>query len=309
MSQREWMEKDYYKVLGVSKDASKEEIKRAYRKLAQKYHPDANEGDKSAETRFKEISEAHAILSNDAKRAEYDQMRSFVEAGGQRFYGFRPGGQGNVRVNVGDIGDIFGDEGLGSIFGDAFGFGRRSQKGADLETEASLSFEDALAGTTVRLPQGTKVRIPAGVKDGARIRVAGKGQAGPGGSGDLYVKVSVAPHPVFRSLGNGDVGLDLPVTYTEAALGAAIEVPTPEEGVTVKIPAGTPHGKTLRVKGHGGPRPKGGRGDLLVTISVQVPKKLGRRERELLEEFAAVHEDSPRKHLDGYLQGSSRKVS
>jgi molecular chaperone DnaJ len=161
LAQRDWMEKDYYKILGVSKEASKDEIKRAYRKLAQKYHPDANKGDSTAETRFKEISEAHSVLSNDSKRAEYDRMRSFVEAGGERIYGFGPDRGGGVRVN---IGDVFGG-GVGGSVGDLFedllgggGFGFRNRRGRDVETEVTLSFDEAVSGTTLTLDTGTKVR-------------------------------------------------------------------------------------------------------------------------------------------------------
>ncbi len=296
MGQRDWMEKDYYKVLGVAKTATKDEIKKAYRKLAQRFHPDANKGDKDAEARFKEISEAHAVLTNDEKRKEYDQMRTFVEAGGERFYGFQPGGQGSVRVNVGDL---FGDVGGGAgLFDDLFGF-RAPMKGQDLETHATLGFHDAVYGTTVDI-NGAKVRIPPAVRDGARIRVPRRGAPGPQGgeSGDLYVVVNVARHPVFEQGGSGDLRVHVPVTFTEAALGAQVAVPTLDGTVTVKVPPGTNHGKTLRVKGRGGPRPKGGDGDLLVTIEVEVPQKLSKKERELLEQFAAVHKGSPRAHLE-----------
>ncbi len=312
MSQRDWFEKDYYAVLGVSKDASKDEIKKAYRKLAQKYHPDANKGDDAAEARFKEISEAHSILSNDEKRAEYDQMRSFVDAGGQRFYGFGPNrGGGNVRVNIGDLfGGVAGDSVFEDLLG-GFGFGRPGRaKGQDLESEVQLSFDDAIEGAMVAV-NGTKVKIPAGIGDGGRIRIAGKGGPGEAGAppGDLYVRVRVKPHPVFRSEGNGNLGVELPITIAEAALGAKIDVPTLDGAVTVKIPAGTQDGKRLRVKGRGAPRPKGGRGDLYVTVRVEVPQKLGRREKELLEQFADVHRESPREHLDAYLKKNASEVS
>ncbi|MDQ4027676.1 MAG: DnaJ domain-containing protein [Actinomycetota bacterium] len=303
MAQRDWLEKDYYKVLGVDKDASKDEIKRAYRKLAQKYHPDANKNDKEAERRFKEVSEAHSILSNDEKRKEYDEIRSLAGSGAP--FGFRPGGApGGVRV---DIGDLFGGGGggVGDLFEEVFGFGQRRQaRGQDVETEAHLSFDEALSGTTFELADGTKVRVPSGVKDGARIKVAGKGGAGPAGrqSGDLYVRVHVAPHPFFKALGNGDVMVTLPVTFPEAALGAKIQVPTPDVPVTVKIPGGTRNGKTLRVKGKGGPRPAGGRGDLLVKVDVEVPQRLSKREREVLEEFGALHKNSPRAHLERWIR-------
>ena len=311
MAQRDWLEKDYYKVLGVSKDASKDEIKRAYRKLAQRYHPDANKSDAAAETRFKEISEAHSILSNDEKRKEYDQMRSFVEAGGQRFYGYGPGaGQGNVRINVGDIGDLFGEGGdLGDLFGDLFGGRRQRQqrRGRDLETEIELSFEQALEGTTIALDTGAKVRIPPAVKNGARIKVAGKGEPSPAGGapGDLFVRVKVRPHPIFSLGAHGQLTVTVPLSFTEAALGANVEVPTLNGPVTLKIPPGTSNGKVFRVKGKGAPRSNGGRGDLLVKVEVQVPQRLNKRERQLLEEFAELHKGSPRAHLEQYMARSA----
>ena len=310
MAQRDWFERDYYSTLGVSEKATKDEIKKAYRKLAQKHHPDANKDDPSAETRFKEISEAHAILSNDEKRKEYDQVRAFARTGGGPGVGFRPGhGGGNVRVN---IGDLFGDQDGGlleDLLGGGFGFNPRApQRGEDLETRVELSFDDAVGGTTVSLPQGTKVKIPPGVGDGARIRVAGKGGPGRNGgpAGDLFVRVSVDTHPIFGRGKDGDLTLTLPVTFTEAALGAKVEVPTLDGTVTVKIPPGTPNGKTLRVRGRGGPRGRSGNGDLLVKVAVEVPEKLSKREKELLEEFAEEHDASPREHLDGYVRSSTR---
>ena len=317
MSQRDWMDKDFYKILGVDKEAPKEDIKRAYRKLAQKHHPDANKGDKGAEQRFKEISEAHSVLTNDDKRREYDQMRAFVDAGGQRFYGFDPrgpgGGQGNVRINVEDLQDLFGgDAGGGSVFEDLFGFRSRGRQrqGRDIETEVTLDFEDAVNGATVALPDNsTKVRIPAGIGDGARIRVAGKGEAAPadGVAGDLFVRVHVLPHEVFELGKNGDLIVNLPLTIAEAALGAKIQVPTLDAPVTVKVPAGTNSGKTLRVRGQGAARQGGGTGDLLVKVDVEVPKKLSRREKQLLEEFQETHKDSPRKLLEAYLAKSANQ--
>jgi molecular chaperone DnaJ len=309
VGQRDFLEKDYYEVLGVSKDATKDQIKRAYRKLAQKYHPDANAGDKEAEARFKEISEAHAVLSNDEKRREYDQMRAFVESGGQRFYGFRPGREGGVRVNVGDIGDLFGEEGMGgSLFEDLFGFRQGPARGADAETEVTLSFDDAVSGTTVTLPGGGKARIPAGVTGGSRIKVTGKGgrgrQGGP--AGDLYVKVRVEDHPLFKLVGRGNVMVEVPVTIAEAALGAKVEVPTLDGSVTVKIPAGTQDGKVLRVRGKGAPRPRGSAGDLLVKVKVEVPAKLTRKEKEALERFQEEHKASPRAHLQSYLSNKAK---
>lgn len=315
MSQREWLDKDYYAVLGVSKDASKAEIKKAYRKLAQTYHPDANKGDAGAERRFKEISEAHAILTNDEKRKEYDQMRQLVEAGGQRFYGFRPGGGGgNVRVNIGDIGDLFGGGEGSGLFEDLFGFRGASQprRGNDLEARAELAFEDAVYGATVEV-NGKKVRIPPGVKNGARIKVAGRGEPGPNGgpAGDMYVVVHVKPHAYFAQGSNGDLIVHVPVTIAEAALGAKVTVPTLEGQVTLKVPAGTRHGKTLRARGKGAPRPGGGHGDLLAKIEVEIPQKLTKEEKDLLERFAEVHHGTPRAHLDEVLKQptGTRKAS
>ncbi len=315
MAQRDWADKDYYRILGVSKDASKDEIKKAYRKLAQRYHPDANPGDPSAEARFKEISEAHAILSNDEKRREYDRFRQFVESGGHRVYGYPPGGSGGVRIN---IGDLFEDApgGVGDIFEDllgGFGFrGRGNRRGQDLETEHTLTFEQAVRGTEVVLADGTRVRIPAGIRDGARIRVPRKGRPAPGAGepGDLYVRVKVLPHPVFR-LGDrpGDLVVDVPVTFPEAALGAEVEVPTLEGSVTVRIPPGTPNGKTLRVRGRGAPRRNGGRGDLLVKVAVEVPSKLSRKEKDLLEQFARVHRSSPRARLQEHIDAAARAAA
>ena len=316
MAQREWAEKDYYKVLGVDDKADKAEIKRAYRKLAQRYHPDANKGDPAAEARFKEVSEAHAVLGNDQKRKEYDEMRSLLAAGGQRFYGYRPGqGGGGVRVNVGDIGDLFGTASPdgGSIFDDllsGFGGGRTARRrgGQDTETEVMLSFDDAVAGTMVTLPQGGRARIPAGISDGARIRVPGRGEPDPFGGppGDLYVRVHVRPHHIWRLRGNGDVEADLPVTIAEAALGSKVTVPTLEDEVTVKLAPGTQHGKTLRVRGKGAPRPRGGRGDAFFKVSIEVPTRLSKAEREALERFHELHGAHPRTSLQREIRRTAR---
>ncbi len=316
MAQREWAEKDYYSVLGVDKTATKDEIKKAYRKLAQKHHPDANKGDASAEARFKEITEAHSILSNDTKRREYDQMRSLIEAGGHRWYGHVPGdGGGNVRVNIGDLGDLLGEPGSAGLFDDLLGgFGFRGggrARGEDMETEVELTFEEAMRGTTVSLPQGGGVRIPPGIGDGGRVRVPGKGAAGQRGAaaGDLYVRVRVKPHPIFERGPQGQLTVRVPVTFAEAALGTQVEVPTLEGRVTVKIPPGTANGKTLCVRGKGAPKVKGGKGDLLVKVEVEIPQKLSKRERELLEQFAALHRSSPRTHLERYLDAERAQAS
>jgi molecular chaperone DnaJ len=380
---REWFEKDYYQVLGVAKNASQAEIKKAYRKLAQKYHPDANPNDTSAEDRFKEISAAYDVVGDEEKRKQYDEVRvmaasGFGGAGGGFPGGGHPGGgfpggfPGGQRVRVEDLGD------LGDLFGDLFGGGggRRGrgrgaqpQHGADLETQVRVSFEDAMAGTTVpvridgpapcprcggngaepgttpttcpqcggdgqiqvnqgffavsqtcpachgagrivqtpctqchgsgsvRRTRSFQVRIPAGVKDGARIRLAGRGEpGGPGGKpGDLFVVVHVATHPVFARAGN-DVTLALPVTFAEAALGANVSVPTLDGPVTLKVPGGTQSGQTFRIRGKGAPK-RGGHGDLLVTVSIDVPKKLSREEKQLLKQLQEIETESPRRRL------------
>jgi molecular chaperone DnaJ len=309
VAQRDWLEKDYYKVLGVSKSASKDEIKRAYKKLARQYHPDANKGDEAAEQRFKEISEAHSVLANDERRKEYDQIRAYAESGRVPF-GF--GGGRDQRVHVGDFGDLFGDAGgVGDLFEEVFGFSGRRRKGQDIETEAHLTFEEAVEGTTFELAGGTKVRVPAGVKNRSRIKVTGKGGPGPQGGvpGDLFVRVNVEPHAFFSMAGKGDLAIKLPVRFTEAALGARVQVPTMDGVVKVKIPPGTRAGKKLRVKGKGGPRPSGGRGDLIVEVDVEVPQKLSRREKELLEQFADAHQANPRGHLENAVRQRQRQAS
>ena len=372
---REWLEKDYYAVLGVPKNASQAEIKKAYRKLAQANHPDATSGDKAAEERFKDASAAYDVLGDEKKRAEYDRVREMAGAGFRVGGpgGFGPGGFGGGRVRFEDLGFDVG--GLGDIF-DVFGGGgarargSRVARGADLEAEVTVSFEEAMAGTTVPLrvagmaacetcggsgarpgsqPQtcpecrgsgsvavdqgffsiarpcprcagrgqviddpcptchgsgGTrrtrelKVKVPAGIEDGARIRLAERGEAGPPGGrpGDLYVQVRVSPHRFFGRTGP-NLTLRLPITYTEAALGAQVEVPTLNGSVKLKVPAGTANGRTFRVRGKGAPRGNGGRGDLLVTVEVEVPSKVSREERDLLKRLEEAHPESPRRGL------------
>jgi molecular chaperone DnaJ len=377
LSTKDFLEKDYYKALGVSKGASAEEIKKSYRKLARQYHPDANKGDSASEERFKEISEAYNVLSDAKRRAEYDEARSLFGGGGRV-----PGGAGGGQYGSFDFGDIFGSSGtgggLGDILGGVFNRGRtstaqaRPRRGADVETEASLSFSDAVDGATVSLRltdegpckvcrgsgakpgtdlkicpdcQGTgqssrdlgnfafsepcatcrgrgmvvedpctecsgsgramssrtiQARIPAGVADGQRIRLKGKGAPGERGGppGDLYVRVHVAGHPVFGRDGN-NLTVTVPVTFAEAALGAEIKVPahrgTP---VTVKIPAGTPNGRILRVRGKGVRLSDGTVGNLLVKVDVQVPSQLTDTARDALEKFKeATAGEDPRDEL------------
>ena len=376
MSTKDFLEKDYYKALGVSKGASAEEIKKSYRKLARKYHPDANKGDSASEERFKEISEAYNVLSDQKRRAEYDEARSLFGTGGARM----PGGAGG-QFGTFDLGDIFGSTGsggrLGDLLGGMFGGGRTTQqarprRGTDVETEASLSFSDAIDGATVSLRltdegpckacrgtgakagtvpkvcptcEGTgqssrdlgsfafsepcttcrgrglvvddpctvcggsgramssrtiQARIPSGVADGQRIKIKGKGAPGERGGppGDLFVKVHVAGHQVFGRNGH-NLTVTVPVTFAEAALGAEIRVPA-HRGmpVTVRIPPGTPNGRTFRVRGKGVRRADGTVGDLLVTVDVQVPTELTDTARNALEKFReATAGEDPRDEL------------
>jgi molecular chaperone DnaJ len=355
--------KSPYDILGVSKSASPDEIKKAYRKLAREFHPDRNPGDAGAEERFKEIQGAYDTVGDDEKRKAYD-------AGGNGFPGFGAGGFNPADVNLGDFGDL-----LGGLFG-----GRRAaqqprqrpQRGADFEVPVRLSFEDALRGietkvavevdapcrtchgsgaepgtaptlcpvchgrgvlaesqglfaisqpcprcrgngTVIEKPchtcRGTgverrtrrySVKIPAGVKTGTRIRLKGKGAPGEAGGppGDLYVITEVESSKRFHRRGN-DLVVDVPVTYPEAALGATVEVPTPEGGrVSLKVPAGAHDGKLLRLRGQGAPKLKGnGKGDLLARVKVAVPAKLSKKEREALEAMQKASHDDPREEL------------
>jgi len=349
--------KDLYETLGVAKGASQDEIKKAYRKLARQYHPDANPGDASAEERFKEVQSAYDVLSDPEKRTQYDRFGSQNGRGAPG-----PGGFNFEGFDVSDLGD------LGDIFGGLFG-GRgrgagaqqrqRGQRGSDLEVEVRLSFDDSLKGVETTIPveletacrecngSGAKpgtaptlcpecrgrgvisesqglfalsqpcprcrgngtviedpcprchgsgrerrtkrytVKIPAGVKDGSRIRLRGKGEAGYGGAeaGDLYVVTRVEPSKLYTRRGD-DLVVDVPVTYAEATLGAQVKVPTPDGEVTVKVKSGTTDGTLLRVKGKGAPKLKGsGRGDVLARVKLAVPKKLNKKQRELIEEL------------------------
>lgn len=313
MASQDWFEKDFYKVLGVSKDVSEAELKKVYRKLARQYHPDSNPGDAAAEARFKEISEAYSVLSDPTERAEYDQIRAM--GSGARF---TPGGAGFEDV----FGSMFGgaprggrpgfsaggfEDLLGGMFGGGGyppGGGRfPAQKGADVTASTTLDFHTAIKGDTVtlQLPNrgATKVKIPAGVADGQKIKVRGKGQPSPYGGepGDLVLTVSVRPHPVFERDGL-NLRVDVPVTFVEAALGATIEVPTFEGApVRLKVAPGTPSGRVLRVKGRGVTTAKG-TGDLLATVQVVVPSRLSGDARKKLQAFAeAIGDENPRADL------------
>ena len=282
MAAKDLYEKDYYAILGVDKKADAATIKKTYRALARELHPDKTKGDKKLEDRFKEVSEAYEILSDDKKRAEYDQAREMFQSGA-----FRSGGQ----QFSGDFSDLFGNG--GDIFSQLFGGRRGPRKGQDIQTEVSISFRDAFFGKEVDLrlagqgnaPHTITVRIPAGVNDGAKVRVKGRGAPGEAGPGDLYVLVNVIPHPVFSRKGE-NLHLTIPVSFAEAALGADISVPTIEgDEVKVRIAPGTQNGKTLRVKGRG--VKKGiNAGDLLATIEVQVPQRVDGKAKKALEDFA-----------------------
>ncbi|GAB3495032.1 DnaJ C-terminal domain-containing protein [Flexivirga sp.] len=315
MASQDWLEKDFYKILGVSQDASQDDIKKAYRKLARKWHPDQNPGDAAAEQKFKDIGEANSVLADPAKRQEYDQLRQMV-GGGARFTAGGPGGAtggggfedlfgsmfgggggqnvrfstggGGEQINLDDILGQFGGGGYGSPYG---GYQAGPRKGADLEARTTLSFRDAATGETVSLQaadgQSIKTRIPAGVKDGQTIRLRGKGRPSPNGGqpGDLLLHITVQPHPVFHRDGN-NLTLELPVTFAEAALGATVTVPTlTGKQVKVKIKAGTPSGRKLRVKGQG-IQAKSGTGDLIATVQVVVPEKLTGDAKKAVETIA-----------------------
>ena len=359
--------RDLYETLGVSKGASQDEIKKAYRKLARQHHPDNNPGDTVAEERFKEVQTAYDVLSDPEKRKQYDAFGNGRRGAGPGGFTFTTEG-----FDFGDLGD------LGDIFGGLFG-GRgrarqqreRGQRGRDLEVEVNLSFEDSLRGIETKIPveletacrdcggsgakpgtapklcpecngRGVKaesqglfalsqpcprcrgngtviedpcprcrgtgrerrtkrytVKIPAGVRDGSRIRLRGKGAAGYGGAeaGDLFVVTRVAPSRLYHRRGD-DLVVDVPVTYPEAALGATVQVPTPDGPVSVKVKPGTTDGTLLRVKGKGAPKLKGsGRGDLLARVKLTVPKKLTKAEREAIEALRKASRENPREGL------------
>ena len=361
---RNWLGKDFYRLLEVDKEADQTAIKKSYRRLAQKLHPDANPDDASAAERFKEVSEAYSVLSDPDRRQEYDQVRS-VGAGG---FGGRSGSFGGGQVRIEDL--LGGQGGLSDLFG--FGRNRNGpRRGADVSTTLDLTFKQSVRGAvtsvTVESPVGCsrcggggaepgtsidvcancggtgtvasnqgffsftnpcpkcsgsgrmvdspcvkcrgsgqekqartiKVRIPAGVKDGNTIRLRGRGSAGLRGGppGDLLVQLRVAGHPRFARRGD-DLVLQLPVTFTEAALGTKVKVPTLNGPLTLKIPAGTPSGKTFRVRKEGVRRDRGRSGDLLVAVQVVVPPKLSKDAKKMLQDFRDLHEtENPRDNL------------
>lgn len=323
MASQDWFDKDFYAILGVSKDASESDIKKAYRKLARKHHPDQNPGDAEAERKFKEITEANTVLSDPKQRQEYDALRAM--GGGARFTapgggagGFEDvfgdlfnGGRGGTRFSTGggggpDLSDLFGaftgggasgfdgspGGGFGG-FGGQTGFGRPSpSKGADRTATTTISFRGAMQGTTVSLRAAdgevVDVRIPAGIRDGQKVRARGKGSHGEAGRGDLMVTVQVREHPFFHRDGD-DLRITVPVTFAEAALGATVAVPTLDGDVRVKVPAGSSSGKVLRLKGRGVPAKKR-TGDLFVELQVDVPAELSDEARAAVEAYAKATE-------------------
>ncbi|WP_374457092.1 molecular chaperone DnaJ [Nocardioides sp.] len=375
----DWATKDFYQVLGVAKDASAADVKKAYRKLARENHPDSNPGDDAKHEKFKAVAEAYDVVGDEAKRAKYDEFRALQSRGG---FGPGMGGGGFGGAGGGfNLDDLLRDRGgsgggLGDMFGDLFGGGARGRsqqaarprRGADVESTATIGFTDALDGVTVSLRlttdaacptcQGTggkpgtrphicpecegagfvvagtggafsinetcpacggrqlvydeacptchgsgrgtsartiQARIPAGVKDGAKIRIKGKGGAGENGGppGDLFVTVKVTPHRIFGRKGD-NLTLDVPVSFDEAALGGEVKIPTLGGApVTLKLPAGTPNGRTFRVRGKGAMRRDGTMGDLLATIEVQVPAALDPTAKEALEAYRAAMAGKP----------------
>lgn len=329
MASQDWFEKDFYAILGVPQDADATAIKKAYRKLARKEHPDQNPGDAKAEQRFKDIGEAYAVLSDPEQRQQYDAVRSMTH-GGARFRAGGPGGAagagfedvfssmfggggggagpgvrfstggGGAQPNLEDIlGGMFG--GAGPAYG-GFGAPAGPRRGADVTARTTLPFRDAVEGATVTLSTGDgriTTRIPAGVRDGQKIRLAGKGAPGDHGapSGDLILTVDVQKHPVFGREGD-NLTVDLPVTFAEAALGATVSVPTLSgEPVKVRIAPGTPSGRVLRVKGRGVPR-KDRPGDLLARVNIVVPQRLTDEARKAVEALQAQEQGGdPRAEL------------
>jgi molecular chaperone DnaJ len=303
-------EKDYYDILGVKKTATEDELKKAYRNLAKKYHPDKNKGNKEAENKLKEISEAYAVLSDKEKREQYDRLGREAFSGGSPFgpggfdfsqfaeqFGRATGrGRGTRRPSGG------GSGGFTDIFSDLFGGGGVAyepgpERGPDLEAELTIDFRDAVLGTTMDLKvngSSIKVKIPEGVADGQRIRLRGKGGPGSMGGppGDLNVLIHVRPHPFYERRGD-DIYIDLPVTIGEAIRGAEVEVPTIHGPVRAKIPAGTQGGQTFRISGKGVKK----KGDHYYRVEVAVPKQVAPEAMEAVDTIEAQYAENPRANL------------
>jgi DnaJ-class molecular chaperone len=330
---------DYYEILGVSKTAGADEIKKSYRKLARKHHPDINPGDKASEEKFKEINEAYEVLSDPEKRKRYDQLGANWKAGAD--FTPPPGWEG-VRVDFGGFDDMFGGRsqtGFSDFFESLFG-GRRgagaggAMRGQDIEADIALTLEQAHRGVTRSIsfqaaarcteckgrgsrggnvcptcmgagvlsrPKSLEVTIPSGVRDGSVIRLSGQGEPGAqgGAAGDLLLRVRIQAHPLFTMAGNDDVQVELPVAPWEAALGAKVKAPTLEGPVEMTIPAGSQAGQRLRLRGQGLNRRRGGRGDQYVKLKIVNPPRLTEKERELLEKLAEQSKFDARELLPG----------
>jgi len=304
MASQDWFDKDFYKILGVSKGVSEAELKKTYRKLSRQFHPDTNPGDAKAEARFKEISEAYSVLSDKDQRAEYDQMRAMGPGARAGFGGNGAGGFPGGGANFGGAGfeDVFAN--LFGGGGGGFGGPRGPQRGQDLTTSQTLDFIDGVKGTTIKLSlrtgaEPTTIKIPAGVSDGQKIKIAGKGNPSPNGgpAGDLIITVSVKSHPVFTRDGN-NIRVVVPITFAEAVLGATIQVPTlGGDPVKLKVAPGTPNGRVLRVKGRGVVTAKA-EGDLLATVEIAVPSHVSDKAKLALEEFdGLLPDEDPRADL------------
>ena len=299
--------RDYYEALGIDRSAADEDIRRAYRQLARRYHPDVNK-EPGAEQRFKEVAEAYEVLRDPEKRARYDRLGANWKAGEQApaegFGDFEGFGDG---TSFRDVRVDFGETGFSDFFESVFGRARRggpadrpnfSRRGADHEATLEISLEEAISGTKRKLSvdgRQIEVQVPAGVREGQRIRLAGQGGEGTerGPTGDLFLRVRLLPHPRFRVEGR-DLYTDLPVTPWEAALGAPVSFPTLTGRARVKVPAGSSSGRRLRLRGNGMPDGRGQRGDLYATVMIAVPHRLEPEERKLFERLAEMSRFDPR---------------
>lgn len=310
MASQDWVEKDFYRILGVSKDVSDADLKKTYRKLAREFHPDANPDNPAAEERFKNVSEAYSVLSDPEQRREYDAIRAM--GSGARFTSGAPGGSSAGFEDIfstlfggsGGFGARGASAGAGGFggFGGSGGFGGYAgpQPGHDLTLNTTIPFIDSIHGTTRRIKIGTgelvTVKIPAGIEDGQKLKVRDKGQPSPNGGrpGDLIITVTVTPHPVFTRDGD-HVRITLPITFAEAVLGATVPVPTlGDEPVKLKIAPGTPNGRTFRIKEKGVRKPSR-TGDLLVTVEVVVPSRISAEaEKQLKALVEIMPQDDPR---------------
>jgi curved DNA-binding protein len=279
------MGKDYYKILGVDKSASQDDIKKAFRKLAHEYHPDKTKGNEEASKKFKEASEAYSVLGDEKKRKQYD---TFGQAGA----GFNPGAGFNG-FNGFDFSQFQGANGqsfefdLGDIFAEFFGGQRRPRRGMNITYDVQISFKDSVFGIEKEISinkEKLSIKIPPGIESGQGLRIQGKGEDGPGGRGDLIVRVWVEKHPVFRKEGYNLI-MELPLKLTTALLGGSVEIDTLDGKLEVKIPQGTTHNDILRVSGKGVPDERGRRGDLLIVTEVKMPRKLSKAAQKIIEDL------------------------